>query len=94
MAVSSKYAKSFEGSLPVAGKSGTLSKLCKKTSAEGRIFAKSGSIQRVKCYAGYVKTTSGKKLAFALLVNNFNCSTAEIIKKIEKVFVAMSVYVE
>lgn len=92
MANVSKSGKGFEGSLPVAGKSGTLSKMCKKTTAEGRVMAKSGSIQRVKSFAGYVKTTSGKKLAFALLVNNFNCSTADIVKKIEKVFVAMSTY--
>ncbi|MFI5204772.1 MAG: D-alanyl-D-alanine carboxypeptidase/D-alanyl-D-alanine-endopeptidase, partial [Flavobacteriales bacterium] len=92
MAITSKYAKTFEGSLPVAGKSGTLSKMCKKTTAEGRVMAKSGTIQRVKSFAGYVKTTSGKKLAFALLINNFNCSNSEVVKKIEKVFVAMSVY--
>jgi D-alanyl-D-alanine carboxypeptidase/D-alanyl-D-alanine-endopeptidase (penicillin-binding protein 4) len=93
MAVNSKYGKTFEGSLPVAGKSGTLSRICRKTAAEGRVMAKSGTIQRVKTFAGYVKTISGKKLAFALLVNNFNCSTAEMVKKIEKVFVAMSTYV-
>lgn len=92
MAVSSRSGKTFEGSLPVAGKSGTLSRMCKKTIAEGRVMAKSGTIQRVKSFAGYVKTTSGKKLAFALLVNNFNCSTSEVIKKIEKVFVAMAGY--
>lgn len=86
----SKNASTFEKSLPVAGKSGTLSNLCKGTKAQGNLTAKSGTMQRVKSYAGYVTTKSGKKLAFAMIVNNFNCSTRQMEKKLEKLMVAMA----
>lgn len=86
----SKNASTFEKSLPVAGKSGTLSHLCKGTKAQGNLTAKSGTMQRVKSYAGYVTTKSGKKLAFTMIVNNFNCTTRQMEKKLEKLMVAMA----
>jgi len=86
----SKNASTFEKSLSVAGKSGTLSHLCKGTKAQGNLTAKSGTMQRVKSYAGYVTTKSGKKLAFAMIVNNFNCTTKQMEKKLEKLMVAMA----
>lgn len=85
----SKNATTFENTLPVAGKSGTLSNVGKKTIIAGNLRAKSGTMQRVKSYSGYVKTKSGRKLAFAMIVNNFNCSTKAIVTKLEKLMVAM-----
>lgn len=85
----SKNAITFENTLPVAGKSGTLSNVGKKTVVAGNLRAKSGTMQRVKSYSGYVKTRSGKKLAFAMIVNNFNCSTKSVVSKLEKLMVAM-----
>ncbi len=40
-------------------------------SGAGAVRSKSGSMERVRCYVGYVKTKSGKLLSFALLGNNF-----------------------
>jgi D-alanyl-D-alanine carboxypeptidase/D-alanyl-D-alanine-endopeptidase (penicillin-binding protein 4) len=82
----------FKETLPVAGKSGTISSLCKGQVGEGRIFAKSGTISKVKAYAGYVYSKSGKKLAFSISVNNYNGSSAELQEKIEKVLNAMAIY--
>jgi D-alanyl-D-alanine carboxypeptidase/D-alanyl-D-alanine-endopeptidase (penicillin-binding protein 4) len=82
----------FKETLPVAGKSGTISSLCKGQVGEGRIFAKSGTISKVKAYAGYVYSKSGKKLAFSISVNNFNGSSAELQEKIEKVLNSMAIY--
>lgn len=93
MATRSRYGDTFRNTLPVSGKSGTMRTVCDGTVAAGRVYAKSGTIQRVKAYAGYVHARSGTKMSFAILVNNFNCSSAELIKKIEKVMVAMSLYV-
>ncbi len=81
----SKNFNDFKETLPVAGKSGTIASLCKGQVGEGRIFAKSGTISKVKAYAGYVYSKSGKKLAFSISVNNYNGSSTDLHQKIEKV---------
>ncbi len=80
----------FYNSLPLAGVSGTLAKYMKGTKAEGNLRAKTGSISRVKSYTGYVRTVSGKRLIFSILVNNFTCSGPEMVKKLEKIMVDMA----
>lgn len=82
----------FHESLPIAGQSGTLSYFCRGTLAEGRVHAKSGSMSRVKAYAGYATTLSGKQLAFCLMVNNFNCESSVIQKKMESLMTAIVQY--
>lgn len=73
--------ESFWGSLPVAGQSGTLRYLMKNTAADGNIFAKSGNLQRVRTYAGYVNTLSGRIFSFCIMANNFSCSSRMIRDK-------------
>jgi D-alanyl-D-alanine carboxypeptidase/D-alanyl-D-alanine-endopeptidase (penicillin-binding protein 4) len=85
-----KTSSDFKKSLPVAGKSGTLRNMCKGTKAEGNVMAKSGTMTRVKGYAGYVNTASGRPVVFAMLFNNYACSNNEITKKIEKLMVKMA----
>jgi D-alanyl-D-alanine carboxypeptidase/D-alanyl-D-alanine-endopeptidase (penicillin-binding protein 4) len=53
------------------------------------MHAKSGSMTRVRCYAGYLTTSSGRQLSFAILLNNFSCSQKEATKKIEEVLVEL-----
>lgn len=64
----------FYSSLPVTGESGTLSHICKNQTAHGKIHAKSGTMRRIKSYAGYARTNSGRELSFAIVLNNYNCS--------------------
>ena len=85
----SKNKETFLNTLPITGQSGTLTYFCKGQCSEGKIQAKSGTMKRVKSYAGYVTTISGKKLAFALIVNNYNCSNNAIMKKMESIMNAM-----
>jgi D-alanyl-D-alanine carboxypeptidase/D-alanyl-D-alanine-endopeptidase (penicillin-binding protein 4) len=80
----------FFNSLPVAGKSGSMSGLCKGTLAENNMHAKTGYINRARGYAGYVKTKSGKLICFSLLANNYTCTPAEMKKRLEKILVAMA----
>jgi serine-type D-Ala-D-Ala carboxypeptidase/endopeptidase (penicillin-binding protein 4) len=88
----SRFATDFENTLPVAGKSGTLSRVCRGQVAQGRLYAKSGTMSRIKSYAGYVKSSSGKKIAFAIIVNNYLGSSSNVVRKMEKVFNAMATY--
>lgn len=82
--------KEFDASLPVAGKEGSMTSLCKGTCAENNLRAKTGYINRARGYAGYVKTKSGKLVAFSLLANNYTCTPTEMKKKLEKVMVGIA----
>ena len=88
----SKNYTDFLSTLPLAGCSGTLSGVCKNQLGHGKIKAKSGTMNRVKSYSGYVDSASGKKIAFAIIVNNFNCTSSVVIDQMEKIFNAMAVY--
>jgi len=79
----SKNKDVFYNSLPVSGESGTLASFLKNSALQGKVHAKSGTITRVKSYAGYIDN-NGKKYAFALLVNNANGSSYAVTKKMEK----------
>jgi D-alanyl-D-alanine carboxypeptidase/D-alanyl-D-alanine-endopeptidase (penicillin-binding protein 4) len=77
---------SFYRSLPVAGRSGTLRGIGGGSAAEGRIVAKSGTIDRVRNYAGYVNTRSGKRYAFALFVNNYSGELWQVKSQIVRIW--------
>lgn len=78
-----KKSKLFHESLPVAGESGTLKSFLINSWAKGNLHAKSGSMRGVRSYAGYVKSKSGKNIAFAIIINNANCSDWKTKRKIE-----------
>ena len=78
LVANSEDGKAFRASLPVAGKSGTLRYFAKGTAAEGRLLAKTGSMERVRAWAGYLTTKSGDKYAFALYVNHYHSSDSSI----------------
>ena len=81
--VKMKNSKPFYQSLPIAGESGTLKSFLINSWAKGNLHAKSGSMQGVRSYAGYVKSKSGKNIAFAIIINNANCSASKTKRKIE-----------
>lgn len=79
----SKESEAFYNSLPVAGINGTLSFFLKGTNLQGRVIAKSGSLTRVRCYAGYIKS-GNNNYVFSILVNNANGTSQQVIKKVEE----------
>lgn len=86
----SQHYEAFKNTLPESGKTGTMRRIGKNTSAEGRVFAKSGTMSRVSSYAGYVDTKNGKTLIFAFITNNFTCSLQQIKEKYEKIMIRMA----
>ncbi len=82
MKTKSQYASEFYNSLPVSGSRGTLSTMFVNTPLQGKVHAKSGTIESVKCYAGYIELKN-KTLVFAIMVNNANGSSKAVVKKIE-----------
>lgn len=57
-------------SLPIAGRDGTLRSRLKGTSANGRLRAKTGSIDGVSSLVGVVQSQAGELLAFAVIMND------------------------
>lgn len=77
------YYKEYLESLPIAGQTGTLKKMF-LINSNGQIFAKTGTLNGVKCLAGYIKTRSNKTLAFSLLINNFSGSVNQVKDRMEQ----------
>ncbi len=83
MRTKSQNAEYFYKSLPVSGGRGTLSTLLQNTPLEGKVHAKSGTIENVKCYAGYIELQD-RTLVFSIMVNHSNGSSHEVVKEMEK----------
>lgn len=86
----SEHKTAFYNTLSIAGKSGTLTSLGKNTAAQNNIYAKSGYMNRARSYAGYAKTKSNKTIAFAIIVNNYNCSAVAMKTKLEKIMIRIA----
>ncbi|MGD0756873.1 MAG: D-alanyl-D-alanine carboxypeptidase/D-alanyl-D-alanine-endopeptidase [Bacteroidales bacterium] len=79
-----KYFSDYYSSLPDAGKNGTLKNYFKDPVFDSRLKAKSGSMTRVRSFAGYFTTVSGKEMAFSIIINNYSGSSKKIISEIEE----------
>ncbi|GEM_PF-22605 len=80
----------FYNSLAIAGRTGTMAKLCIGTVAENNVRAKSGTMTRVKGYAGYAHDQSGRLLTFAMISNNHACSAQEIRRRFEAIMIKIA----
>lgn len=79
-----KYYKTYFDSLPIGGQSGTLKRMFIGT-GNGQIFAKTGTLNKVKALTGYMKTNSGRTLVFSILVNNYSGSVDMVKNRIERI---------
>jgi D-alanyl-D-alanine carboxypeptidase/D-alanyl-D-alanine-endopeptidase (penicillin-binding protein 4) len=85
MKKSGKHFGDYYNSLPDAGKEGTLKNCFKDPVFDSRLKAKSGTLLRVKSYAGYFTALSGKEMIFSIIVNNFSGSPSRIVSFIEEI---------
>jgi serine-type D-Ala-D-Ala carboxypeptidase/endopeptidase (penicillin-binding protein 4) len=88
MRTKSAYSADFIQSLATVG-NGTLTVFTEANFPNECLRAKSGSMTRVRCYAGYLTTLSGRQLSFAIMLNNFSCSQSEAFRKIEEILVEL-----
>src|SRR5262249_14981651 len=68
----------FAAALPVAGRDGTLENRMKGTVLDNRVEAKTGTLANVRSLSGYLETTTGKHVAFAIIVNNFTSAPGAV----------------
>ncbi len=64
-------AKAFRLGLPEAGVDGSLTGRMRNSAAQGRIYAKTGSMAFTYALAGYAMTAVDERLAFAIMLNNY-----------------------
>ena len=93
--MSSPYFEEYAASLPSPGKPGTLSYNMKSypESIKERILVKSGSMNGVRCYSGYVIPTEGCKddyIIFSILVNNCTAPTWQLRPLLDKIMGALA----
>jgi D-alanyl-D-alanine carboxypeptidase/D-alanyl-D-alanine-endopeptidase (penicillin-binding protein 4) len=80
-----KFFEDYFESLPEPGKEGTLKNYFKDPVFESRLRVKSGSMTRVRSYAGYFTTISGKEMIFCIIVNNYNGPSRKVVSGIEDI---------
>ena len=81
----SKYADAFTASLATAGVNGTVKTFLTGTPLQGKMLAKSGSMDRVQNFCGYI-IYKQKWYAFTIMVNNFDCSRKDLRKAMSTFF--------
>lgn len=64
------WGAAFRGTLPVAGVDGTLTNRFIGTLLQGKLFAKTGSLNAVSALSGWMTAKSGKILTFSIIVND------------------------
>ena len=84
VATDSAIYQDFRNSLPVAGVSGTLKSYLVKSPAQGKVLAKTGSMDRVRALTGYAETAQGKQRVFTIILNNQIEKNSNIRKKLER----------
>jgi D-alanyl-D-alanine carboxypeptidase/D-alanyl-D-alanine-endopeptidase (penicillin-binding protein 4) len=65
-----RHGDTFVQSLAVAGQDGSLARRMRSTSAEGRVFGKTGYVLGASALSGYVRAKSGRMIAFSILMND------------------------
>lgn len=79
------FYNSYLLSLSEAGVSGTMKNILKNKPKGSNIYAKSGTMTGIRAYAGYAVNEKGAIYSFALIVNNFTCSSSVIREKLETI---------
>jgi D-alanyl-D-alanine carboxypeptidase/D-alanyl-D-alanine-endopeptidase (penicillin-binding protein 4) len=64
------WGAAWRATLPVGGVDGTLDERFKGTALEGRIFAKTGSLNATNALSGYMIARSGRTLTFSAFAND------------------------
>ena len=97
MATKSVYSHVFFDSLPLVGQQGTVKNLLRDTCLQGAASLKTGSMDSVRCFAGYVnaklvdteKDGSNERYVVVIFANNYHCENSMINKEVEKILLSL-----
>lgn len=79
------FYEDFLSSLPKAGESGTAKSLLPSLPTGITVRVKTGTMDGVKTYAGYIITARGETLTFCIMSNGHDCSSQEVATKLGKI---------
>ncbi len=79
----------FVAALPRSGRSGSLRRRFTGTTLDGRVVAKTGTVDRVNSLSGYVERPRGGPLVFSVIVNNY-AGSRPAVAQIDSVVVEMA----
>jgi D-alanyl-D-alanine carboxypeptidase/D-alanyl-D-alanine-endopeptidase (penicillin-binding protein 4) len=86
------YASPFLTALPIAGVDGSLQNRMRDTPAAGNVRAKTGTMSNIRTMAGYAATRDGERLAFVVMVNNFEGPGAAATQAIDAIAVRLAAF--
>ncbi|PKP07992.1 MAG: D-alanyl-D-alanine carboxypeptidase/D-alanyl-D-alanine-endopeptidase [Bacteroidetes bacterium HGW-Bacteroidetes-4] len=86
---SSPHFDVFYESLPHKNNPGTLKNYYEQNPEIKTVRAKSGTVDGCKAFAGYVKSKSGREIAFCVIANNFSCPGRQASIELEKLMTAL-----
>ena len=85
------WSMAWRGTLPIAGRDGTLQNRFKGTLLEGKLFAKTGSLDASRALSGYLTTRSGRTLIFSVLANDMPADTdSQATAAVDRALVAIA----
>ena len=85
------WGAAWRDTLPIAGQDGTLRNRFKGTVLEGKLFAKTGSLNASRALSGYFITKSGRTLVFSALANDMPDGTdAQASAAVDRALVALA----
>ena len=77
------FSPEFVSSLGIAAKDGTLRSRFGGSQAEGRLRAKTGTLESVSALSGYVHGVNKQRFVFSVLVNDTSSRNPEVIRSID-----------
>ena len=75
--------------IPRGGMEGTVRGMFGGSSIKGHIWLKSGSMEGVQSYSGYIKSKSGKWYSFSLIVNGYSSEPKKIRSQLQKMIIGI-----
>lgn len=80
----------YQKSIALVGEKGNVRNMLTGLPSGVTVRVKTGTMTGVKTYAGYVTTAQGNRYSFAVLCNDYDCSSAQIRSKMEKIIMKIA----
>ncbi|MFN7180267.1 D-alanyl-D-alanine carboxypeptidase/D-alanyl-D-alanine-endopeptidase [Hyphomonas sp.] len=86
-AAAQPWGDTFRETLPIGGETGSLARRFRGTALQGRIFAKTGTVQGVNALSGYMIAASGETLVFSVIANDRPADAPSVLALIDRMLI-------